>query len=331
MSDKQTDYSFRRQADERFSVTPLQDAINARFEEPVHDTYTEKELIELARFASRSLRQQVSKHDVYGGDVFVVTEEDDFMYHVEPDGAQTKVAYDADVMIHGYVRDFKVRTMLGEERKALFAMVEEYFDDTTDTQTYHVPIAIEGSNRAAQLRDAPVPVAESDGEIVLDDVYAHNMYLQDSEQAEQDVQWSLLNIIEQDLFDAEDGVCSTQALCEYVQSMVEEQFIDDIDDFATACNYYFAKCAHDGDPWLLEVEGDMEWVDGYAGEIITPEWVTEKVLIKAIDLNLDENHRVSMTVLCTKDIEESARIYRRRAVEHENWGFVRQDDETEDS
>ncbi len=324
MSNKFTDNTFRRAADERFSIAPLQDEIDARFAEPVFDTYTVSDLKRLRQLASTALRRQGDKNDIYDGEVFVVAQEDTPVYYVEPDGNRLPVSYGEDTTLHGYIRDFKIQTLPDYGGKqALVARVEEFFDDDGETQSYHIPLAIEGVNRAPRLYDAPVPVAESGVEVGLDTVYEHDADQRKVESDEQDVQWSLLNIIEQDLFGIDGSVATTRQLSEQLVKLLEAGFIDDISDFASACNYYFAKCAHDNDAVYLDVHGGiMMQIDGPIGETTTPRWVEEKVELVAVDFEVDEDQMVAMTVYCHGHTDDGVKVYCSDSAEEESWSFT---------
>lgn len=327
MSNKFTGNTFRRTADDRFSIAPLQDEIDARFAEPVSDTYTISDLKRLRQFASAALRRQGDENDIYGNEVFVVAQEDNPVYYVEPDGNRLRVSYGEETTLHGYIRDFKIQKLPDYGGKqALVARVEEFFDDDSETQSYHIPLAIEGVNRAPRLYDAPVPVAESGVEVGLDMVYEHDTDQRKAESDEQDVQWSLLNIIEQDLFDIDGSVATTRQLSEYLVQLLEAGFIDDIGDFATACNYYFAKRAHNNDAIYLDVHGgEMMLIDGPIGEITSPVWIEGIVELVAVDFEVDEDCAVAMTVYCCKSTDDGVEVYCSDSAEVESWGFTSQD------
>ena len=325
MSNKYTDKALQRDVRDRFSVTSLQEEIDGRFDDSDLNTYSVKELQRLKRLANKALRL-TQNDDVYGAEVFVVSGEDDFVYHVDSDGEQWKVSYDEDTTMYGYVRDFKVQTLPDSDGKqALVARVEELFDDTEETQSYHVPLAIEGINHASKIYDAPVPVMESDTIMTFGTVYPEGSNERRDESIEHDVQLSLLNIIEQDLFDLEDGVSSTRQLSEEVSRMLEAGFIIDVDDFATAFNYYLAKRAHDFNAVHLEVSGVISRIDGSVGEIVETSWEDEIFEMMGIEFEVDEQMLVSMTVHCSKSTGEKVEIYCSDEAETEDWRFVASD------
>lgn len=323
MSNKFSDKALRRDVRDRFSVTALQDEIDERFNDPVFDTYSVKELQRLRRLASKALRL-TNNEDVYGSEVFITSGEDDFVYHVDSEGTQLRVSYDEPTTLYGYVRDFKVLTLPDYDNKqALVARIEELFDDTEETQSYHIPLAIEGISHASSIHDAPVPVMESDTDMTFGAIYPEDSNERKSERDEQGVQLSLLNIIEQDLFDSEDGVSDTRQLSEEVGRMLDAGFIEDVDDFATAFNYYLAKRAHDNDAVFLDVRGgEMTELDGPLGEVTEGRWVEEKLELASVDFQVDENMLVSMSVYCFHVTDEGVAVYCSDEAETEGWEFT---------
>lgn len=326
MTDKFTDKKLYRDTRDRFSVAPLQKEIDDRFEDPASDAYSVRELHRLRSLAVKAL-QLADKRDVYGAEVFVTANEDDFVFHVDPEGDQPKISFDEGATIHGYVRNFEVTTLPDyDSKKALAARVEEMFEDTAETQSYLVPLAIEGVKGAPRLHDAPVPVMESDTDMALKSVYSKRMKDQRRERDEQDVQRSLLNIIEQDLFDSEHGVSSTRQLTETLGSMIDEGFVEDCDDFATAMNYYLAKRAHDNDAVYLAVDDvEMSLIDGPVGEVIEPRLIDDRLELMGVNFEVDEEMQVTMTVYCGNVTDEGIEILCSKEAETEDWEFTTED------
>jgi hypothetical protein len=320
--------SDRRRADDNFSVAPLMTEIKDRFNKPVSNTFLPAELKRLHKFANQALRQQAYEDDVYGTEVFVRFDDDEaYMYDMEVDPPQ-RIAPEG-AMPYGFVHGFKLGKLPGEDRLALSAAFEEYRDGDTSvpTHSYLVPLAVEGRGYGTRLVDAPAPVGESDVEVVTQDTLQI-----DKEDIEQDMMHSLLNIIENDLFD--DDVLELDMLKESIEPLQKLGFIKNLDDMTTALNYYMQKCLHDQVPWLIDVRGIMERIDDTkqydekTGERLgITKWVEEKLTVVGVALEEDEYRGIQCRIYATSKDDV---LYRTQFDSDEGLVLYREDDDPDE-
>lgn len=331
MSEKRLEVFNRRQANETFSVEPVQTEIDERLTAPVHDTFSAKEIRRLGEIANKAL-QRTHQDDAYGAEVFVPIAVDKRLYiydtkvKTEP-GTPPRVTMEG-ATLYGYVREFTVDALPDNGRLALSAVFEKYDDDITEaSHSYLIPMAIEGANYGVRLVDAPSPVGENDSEVPTQD-----MLDIDKEDIEQDTIHSLLNIIENDLFN--EDTLDLEVLEDSLESLRSAGFIERLDDMTTACNYYLQKCLHDLDPWLLQPDDVMVRIDDNGhydkktGERQGYElWVSDKLTVVGIaihDSGRDDKHQdIRCTVYARSDDNI---LYRRPANRDESLVLFRESD-----
>lgn len=301
---KYTDESFRRPAAKAFSTSTFMDEIERVYVDPIFEGFTLEQLVTM-REISRQALNEVNNQDVYGNEVLVAMGEEDVVY-IEEDGQLIPLSFDAETVLYGYVRQAMIRSFPHDKRPTFTLALEAY--DDGNTRSYFVPVATEGTDKIAQIHDAPVPVMESDVESDTRTMLDPKM-----EADEEGTMLSLLNIVEQDIF--YDGGVKVKDMSRAVGDMFREGFIETLDDMTTVCNYFLQKSAHNDDNWGVYVATVLERFTGEvdSGDTLEPartemKWVQDVIELAGVDFVVDAYDEVKC-ILYARHEGDLYRVY----------------------
>jgi len=314
----------RQRADKVFSIAPLQRKIDERLAAPVHNTFSVNELKKLGKRVHQEVLRGVHKDSVYGAEVLIPLHDDAYIYDMEANPPLRMTVEDAT--LYGYVNGFVVAKLPDQDKVALSVAFEEYSDDIAQqSHSYLVPMVITGTQDRVKLVDAPSPVADGDIEVATRNV---------QEASEQAKTHSLLNIIENDLFD--DDTLSLEVFEESIAALREAGFVEHIDDVVTACNYFVQKCLHGQEPWLVRPEGVMERMDdsgrfdAVSGDAQgAMQWVSEELTVVGMTMSDDRERGIHCQIYARSD---DGVLYRRHRDDAEDLMLHRdvREDETDE-
>lgn len=295
MSEKEPAEIIARQpAGDTFSVAPLQREVDKQLGASERRVFTLADLRRLSKMAHRALRE-ADTDNPYTTEVMIPMRDGDYVYDMQAEPPQ-RVERPGEVL-YGFVDGFMVTVPEGAQQEVFAAALEVYSDDVTEeNHSYLVPMAVNGTNFGVRMVDAPSPVAENGVEVATQDM--HDVAKEDTEQ---DTIHSLLNIIENDLF--EEDTIATDVLEESIESLRRAGFIENLDDMTTACNYYLQMCLHNVvNVWKVNLDSVMERLDGTEPGRSTVQWVSDELIVVGVDLaqvEIEEKGKKKMSVQCT--------------------------------
>ena len=307
----------RQSAEDIFSVNPLQNEIDKKLR-PDRRPFTLRDLKRFSKLANSALNN-ADTDNPYTTEVFINMHEGDYVYDMQTDPPR-RVEHTGEVL-YGYVNGFMVTVPTGASEEVFAAAFEKYNSDVSvGTHSYLVPMAVNNTNYGVRVADAPAPIGENRVEVSTQD-----MYHIDQEDVEQDTIHSLLNIIEDDLF--EEDTIRIDTLEESIGSLQRAGFIKKLDDMTTACNYYLQLCLHNFYQWTVTPNTVMELFDRdvkfneHGKRKTSLKWVSDELTVVGIDLHQKEGESVGCTIYaqseegllyrsCAQDDKESLILFR---------------------